>query len=189
MFICGVECLSEDRIRSQQFTTHLGPLGPLACEYKHESFESTDLWGRIFQFFEVRLKTMNGITVDRIPVFMYGTSLTECINKIVHEFRPGVSPEVFRKEGSLPFDPACIVSTETQDLPPIRQTDIGDSFRAIRFSMLTSIIWSFFEDHMNICATVAETVNGSATDMVRGPAFKLCGNLDKLIAPSFHLHS
>ena len=123
--------------------------------------------------------------MNRIPVLLNRTSLTECINKIIHEFRPGVSAEVFRKKGSLPFDPTCIVSTETQDFSPIRQTDIGDSSRAIDFYLLTSIIWSFFEDRVNICATVTETIYGSPTDMVRGPAFKLCGNLDISSMPFF----
>ena len=189
MSICGVERLSEDRVRSQQLTTHLGPLGPLASEYEYKSFESTGLWRRVFQFFKARLKTMNSITVNGIPVLLDGTSLTECIDKIIHEFRPSVSSEVFRNNGSLPVYPACIVSTETQDFSPIRQTDIGGSSRAIHLNSLTSIIWSFFEDHMNICATVTETIYGRPTDMVRGPAFELCGNLDRLIMPFFHLYS
>ena len=113
MFICGVKCLSEDRIRSQQLTTHLGPLGSLACEYEYKSFKSTGLWRSIFQFLKFRLKTLDGITVNCIPVLLDGSSLTECIDKIIHELRPGVSPEVFSKKRSLPFDPACIVGTET----------------------------------------------------------------------------
>ena len=189
MSICGVECRSEDRIRSQQFTTHLGPLGPLASEYEYKSFESTGLWRRILQLFKIRLKTMDGITMNGIPVLLDGTSLTECINKIIHEFRPGMSPEVFCKKGSLPVDPACIVSTKTQDFSPIRRTEIGDSSRAIHFNLLACIVWSFFKDHMNICATVTKTVYGSPTDMVRGPAFELCGNLDRLIIPFLILYS
>ena len=96
--------------------------------------------------------------MNRIPVLLDGSSLTECIDKIIHELRPGVSPEVLRKKSGLPFDPACVVSTETQDFSPVRQSGIGDSSKAIHFNLIASIMRSFFEDHMNICATVTEAV-------------------------------